>query len=279
MSAPIRVGDLEVTIVSGGAFKLDGGAMFGIIPRPLWIRAATPDERGRIPMETNCVLARGDGFLLLLDTGNGPKMGEKERDIFALAPGEALLDNLAAAGAAPEDVTHVLLSHLHMDHCGGASRLQGGEVVPAFPRARFLAQRREWDDAIHNRSHMTASYREENLRPLAESGRLELLDGDADVLPGVQVHVTGGHTPGHQCVFFRSAGETAFCPVDICPTTAHLRGPYNMAYDLEPYRTMQVKAELLGRAADEGWLVLFDHDPVTRVARLRREGGAIVVAG
>lgn len=268
----MRIGEFEVHIVSGGAFKLDGGAMFGIIPRPLWSRLYAPDEAGRIQLDTNCLLIRTPDELVLVDTGNGPKMGEKDRGIFDLAPGETLLGNLAAVGVRPEEVSTVLLTHLHMDHVGGATRLAGEEVFPAFPNARFVAQRREWEDALHNRSHMRSSYRLENLEPLQRSGRLKLLDGDAEVVPGISVQVTGGHTPAHHCVFMRSGGETAFLPADICPTVGHLRGPYNMAYDLDPYRTMQAKAELLNRAAEEGWTVFFDHEPIRKCVRLHRDG-------
>lgn len=268
----MRIGEFEVQIVSGGAFKLDGGAMFGIIPRPLWSPLYPPDERGRIQLDANCLLVRTPDEVLLVDTGNGPKMGDKDREIFDLEPGERLLENLATLRVWPEEVTTVLLTHLHMDHVGGATRLAGDMVVAAFPNARLVVQRREWEDALHNRSHMRASYRLENLEPLQDTGRLQLLDGDVEVAPGISVQVTGGHTPGHQCVFIRSQGETAFYPADICPTVAHLRPPYNMAYDLDPYATMLVKAELLGRAADEGWLVVFDHEPVRKAVRLGRTG-------
>jgi glyoxylase-like metal-dependent hydrolase (beta-lactamase superfamily II) len=148
--------------------------------------------------------------------------------------------------------------------------------VPAFPNARFVVQRREWEDALRNRSHMRTTYRLENLLPLQDSGRLVLLDGDAEIVPGVRVHVTGGHTPGHQCVFIESGDETLFYPADICPTPNHLRGPYNMAFDMEPYETIRAKEELLGRAAREGWLVAFDHEPERKCVRLRLDGNQLV---
>lgn len=268
----MQIGDIDIRILSGGAFKLDGGGMFGIIPKPLWARSIPADERNRIQLDANCLLVRTGDELILIDTGNGPKLNEKERDIYDLTPGEALLENLAAEGVRPEDVTMVLLSHLHMDHVGGATRLAGDEVIPAFPNARFVVQRREWEDALHNRSHMRTSYRLENLQPLQASGRLDLLHGDEDVAPGVSVRVTGGHTPGHHVVFFRSRGETGLFAADICPTVAHLRGPYTMAYDLDPYTSIQVKMELMGRAADEGWTVFFDHEPARKAIRVLRDG-------
>jgi glyoxylase-like metal-dependent hydrolase (beta-lactamase superfamily II) len=279
-SASMRVGEIEVEVVSGGRFRLDGGGMFGIIPRPLWARQFEPDDRGRIQLDTNCLLIRTGDEVLLVDTGNGGKLSSKERGIFDIADGDPLLRNLAATGVTPEAVTTVLLTHLHMDHVGGASRIAGDEIVPSFPNARFVVQRQEWEDALHNRSHMRTSYRLENLEPLRLSGRLHFLDGDAEVAPGVSVHVTGGHTRAHQCVFVRSRGETLWYPADICPTPAHLRGPYNMAYDMEPYQTMVAKEELLRRAADKGWLVAFDHEPERKVVRVERgEGSGFRVRG
>jgi glyoxylase-like metal-dependent hydrolase (beta-lactamase superfamily II) len=266
----MRVGDIEFEIISGGRFKLDGGGMFGVIPKALWSRILTPDDRNRIQLDTNCLLVRTGDEIIVIDTGNGPKMSDKERAIFDLAAGEELLDNLAAHGVRPEDVTTVLLSHLHMDHCGGATRRAGDEVAPAFPRARFMVQRQEWEDAVANRSHMRVSYRMENLAPLERSGRLHLLDGDAEVAPGVRVHVTGGHTRGHHCVFLASGGETLWFTADICPTPHHFRGPYTMAYDMAPYESMQAKSRLLGQAADENWLVVFDHEPEQKLVRVKR---------
>lgn len=266
----MRVGDIEFEIVSGGAFKLDGGGMFGVIPLALWSKLYTPDDRGRIQLDTNCLLVRTGDELILIDTGNGSKLSPKEQTIFDLAPGDVLLDNLQARGVAPEDVTMVLLTHLHMDHVGGASRTVGDTVAASFPNARYVVQRREWEDALHNRSHMRVSYRLENLEPL--QGQLHLLDGDAEVAPGVSVHVTGGHTRAHQCVFLKSQGETAWYTGDICPTPAHFRLPYNMAFDMEPYETMLAKQELLTRAARENWLAIFDHEPEQKMVRVVQDG-------
>lgn len=265
------IGDIEAEVVSGGRFRLDGGGMFGIVPRPLWSRLYPPDARGRIQLDTNCLLVRTGDETILIDTGNGTKMGAKERDIFALEAGDAILPNLHRRGVRPEEITIVLFTHLHMDHSGGASHLEGDAVVPSFANARFLVQRREWEDALRNRSHMRTSYRLENLEPLQQSGRLDLLDGDVEVAPGVRVHVTGGHTPGHQCVFLNSGGETLLYPADICPTPAHFRSTYNMAYDMEPYRTMEAKSDLLERAAREGWILAFDHEPDRNLARVTRD--------
>lgn len=283
----MRIGAMEVEVVSGGQFRLDGGGMFGVVPRPLWSRQHPPDELGRIPLDTNCLLVRTNDELLLIDTGNGPKMAAKEQAIFGLNPDESLVGNLAEIGVRPEEITMVLFTHLHMDHCGGASQWDAdpnrnlpaasAESVVSFPNARFLVQRVEWEDAVRNRSHMRTTYRTENLAPLERSGRLELLDGDTEVALGVRVHVTGGHTRAHQCVYLESQGEKWVYLADICPTPTHLRGPYNMAYDMEPYVTMQAKAEILKAAANNGWTVVFDHEPEQKVAQLEERDGQIVV--
>jgi glyoxylase-like metal-dependent hydrolase (beta-lactamase superfamily II) len=276
----IRLGDIELTIVSGGRFKLDGGAMFGIIPKPLWERVTVPDERNRIPLATNCVLVRAGGRTALIDTGLGAKWGERERDIFGIEGG-TIVDALAAVGVTPEQVDMVIYSHLHLDHAGGGTEWADGLVHPrqadslpharpTFPRARYVAQRGEWEDAVANRSTMKVTYRSENLLPLQEAGLLDVVEGDVELLPGVRTLVTGGHTRFHQAITFASGGQRAIYLGDIVPTTRHLRPAYNMAYDLDPYQTMQRKLELLDRACDEGWLAIWDHDPDHALRRVVR---------
>jgi glyoxylase-like metal-dependent hydrolase (beta-lactamase superfamily II) len=267
-----RVGEIEVTIVSGGPFRLDGGGMFGIVPKVLWERTNPADDRNRIALDTNCALLRVAGRTLLVDTGNGTKLTDKDRDIFAIDPALTLLGSLAAIGVAPEAIDVVLLTHLHLDHAGGGTlQANHGTIVPAFPRARYLVQRGEWEDALANRGTMRTSYRPENLLPLQAAGVLELLDGDVEVAPGVHTRVTGGHTRHHQAVFLESNGQRGIYFADIAPTTAHLKGPYNMAYDLYPYETMQCKLALFQQAAREDWIVFYDHDPETRVSRIRSD--------
>jgi len=249
--------------------------MFGVVPRALWSRVVTPDEAGRIPLDANCLLARTGDRVVLVETGTGSKLTDKERGFLDLPAGDHLIESLAGLGVRAEDVTDVVLTHLHMDHCGGATRWESETSVPSFPRARLYVQRIEWQDAMANRSHMRVSYREENLRPLAESGRLNLLDGDCEPIPGISVQVTGGHTRGHQCVLIRSAGETLLLPGDVCPTPAHLRPTYTMAFDMCPYDSIRAKRRLLEQAAAEGWLLAFGHEPIRKVVAIRREGSEI----
>jgi glyoxylase-like metal-dependent hydrolase (beta-lactamase superfamily II) len=269
----LQIGEIEITSVSGGPFRLDGGGMFGVVPKVLWERAFPADERNRIALDTNCALVRVGGRRILIDTGNGTKLARKECEIFAIDPDLTLVGSLAAAEVTPEEIDLVLVTHLHMDHVGGATiRTPDGTIRPTFPRARVVAQRGEWEDALANRSHMRTSYRDENLLPLRDAGVLDLIDGDTEILPGVRTHVTGGHTRWHQAIFLESGGATALYMGDICPTTAHLRGPYNMGYDMFPYDTMQRKLALFEQAAREGWVLLYDHDPVIRHSRLRDDG-------
>jgi len=274
------LGDYTLDIISGGSFRLDGGSMFGIIPKPLWERERPADERNRIRMAANCPLFRGRGEALLIDAGNGTKLDPREQDIFALDPGVTLTGSLAAAGVHPGDVTTVLFTHLHMDHCGGGTiAREDGQIVPTFPNARYCVQRQEWEDALTNRSTMRVSYRPENLLPLQESGQLELLDGDTALAPGIRALVTGGHTRAHQIAIIESGAAPTICFGDLVPMTSHLRGHYLMAYDLYPYDTMQRKMPLIAEAAREGWTVVWGHDPDLPVGRIvEREGRYVAVA-
>ncbi len=264
----MMIGNNEYRVVSGGDFKLDGGAMFGIVPKTLWERLRTPDEYNRIEMATNCLLIRTSEYQILVDTGYGNKMSEKERGIYNMS-GSSLMDSLAAKGVKPDEIDIVILSHLHFDHAGGATIADlEGQMYPAFPRARYFVQRGEWDDAVNGFATMTATYIEENFRPLMEAGALTLVEGDRDICEGVSVSVTGGHTRHHQLIKISSGGETVVYAGDILPTYSHARGPYNMAYDLFPHETMTQKLQLLEKAAAEGWIIVLDHDPLATAGRI-----------
>lgn len=268
----MQLGEYELIPVSGGTFRLDGGTMFGVVPQPLWQQKSPPDKRNRIRMAANCLVVRTGGHTVLIETGYGSKASEKERELFALEAGNPLVENLARRGIEPEAIDTVILTHLHFDHAGGATvRDEGAKLRPSFPNARYVVQRAEWETATSGAPELEGSYPQENLLPLAEAGQLELVDGDAELRPGISAHVTGGHTRGHQAILIESGGKTAVYVGDLCPTTAHLRRMWCMAYDLFLLETRRVKPELLGRAADEDWLVLFDHDPDVIASRLDRD--------
>ena len=268
----MNLGAWQLDTISGGTFRPDGGAMFGIVPKPLWERLAPADERNRILLHTNCVLARDGKHTLLIDTGYGGKLSEKEREIHAAQAGEPLIKNLALHGVAPEDINLVVFSHLHFDHVGGGTRrAQDGAIVPAFPNARYIVQRGEWEDATGGASELAGAYPLENLLPLQDAGRIDFIDGDVEIVPGLRSLVTAGHTRRHQAVIFESGFQYAIYLGDLCPTSAHMRTLWGMGYDVDPLETRRRKPSILGRAADEAWLVLWDHDPHMAACRLKRD--------
>ena len=274
----MQFGDFELTTISGGTLRLDGGAMFGVVPRPVWERARPADEQNRVPLATNCLLVRGKGAVMLVDTGYGTKATAKERELFALEAGQPLVENLAAAGVQPEEVDHVVMTHLHFDHAGGLTyRDGGGALAPTFPRARHWIQLREFEDATDDLPELAGSYFKEDFLPLYEAGLVELVAGDAENLPGVLLRLTGGHTRGHQIVEIAGAGETAVYLGDICPTASHLRTMWTMSYDQFLLDVRRQKMRLLSQAVDERRLVLFDHDPEVAAAHLRYDDRGNVV--
>jgi glyoxylase-like metal-dependent hydrolase (beta-lactamase superfamily II) len=258
----VTIGPYTVRFVSGGRFRLDGGAMFGVVPKTLWNRVAPADDRNRIQMGMNCLLIEGNGKRVLVDAGSGTKIDAKFRDIYAIEKPEAFLDDLRAAGVEPDAIDTVALTHLHFDHCGGGTtRGEDGIVRPTFPKAHYLVRRQEWDDAHHANERNRASYLTENYDPLAESGQLILHKEDMEILPGVWMKVLPGHTLGHQGVFFDVPGQRALYTVDLVPTVAHLPLAFIMGYDLYPMTTLETKRAILRDATREKWLLLLEHDP------------------
>ena len=276
----MQLGQFELTRISGGRFAIDGGTMFGVVPRVLWERKFPPDERHRIPQETNCLLVRTGSKNVLIDTGYGGKLPEKQQRNMSAELGEPLLRNLAAVGLAAGDIDVVLFSHLHFDHAGGATRLSpDGTLLPTFPNAEYVAQRLEWINATAGYPELRGAYPQENLLPLHESGQLRLIDGNVEVVNGIRTHVTGGHTAGHQAIIIEHTGDTAVFLGDVCPTSRHLPFLWCLAYDVDLLQTRRSKAELLSAIADENWLAIFDHDPDHVAARLIRDTEKQIVTG
>lgn len=277
----MKLGSIELTTVSGGVCRLDAGTLYGVVPRVLWERKTPPDEKNRIPQQTNCVLATVDGRTVLVDTGYGSKLPEKQQRNLASEAGDPLLRNLKAAGFEPEDIDVVVFSHLHFDHAGGATRFtEAGEIIPAFPNAEYVAQRREWVMATSGLAELRGAYPhpQENLLPLQASGQLRLIDGNVEILPGLRSIVTGGHTEGHQALLFQSEGQTAVFLGDICGTRMHLSVMWCMAYDTNLMQTRRIKADLLGEVADNDWLALLDHDPDYAAVRVSRDDRSDFIA-
>jgi glyoxylase-like metal-dependent hydrolase (beta-lactamase superfamily II) len=267
-----RVGRITVHAVEAGLQWLDGGAMFGVVPRPLWERRIAPDEKNRIPLGLRCLLVEAPGALVLVDTGIGNKENEKFRGIYGVDNAGSptrLEDGIRAAGHEPGDVDILVSTHLHFDHAGGNTVLdEDGEIRPAFPGARHVVQRAEFDFAHTDNERIRASYMPKNYDPVAEAGLWDFVEGEAVVTEGVRVIPTPGHTPHHQSVLVESQGETAIFLADVCPTTAHLPLPWIMGYDLEPLVTLESKRSLWERALEEEWLLVFEHDPETAWGRL-----------
>jgi glyoxylase-like metal-dependent hydrolase (beta-lactamase superfamily II) len=266
----IEIGRIRVHPLNDGFFAMDGGAMFGIVPKPLWAREVPADERNRIRMSLHCPLAIDGKDVALIDTGLGDRLSEREREIYAVDRQGGLVVRLRELGLEPEDVTQVVLTHLHFDHVGGVvTRDETGRLHAAFPRARLFIQRGEIEAALSQANErIAAAYRHvpECLEPW--NGRIELLDGATPITPRLRVVVTGGHTPSHQCPVFEDAG-TAFVHLgDVAPTRAHLRPAWNQAYDVDPLGTIEAKRTLLERAERERWWVSFDHDAHVACGRL-----------
>jgi glyoxylase-like metal-dependent hydrolase (beta-lactamase superfamily II) len=268
-----QVGRWRCHAVEAGTVRLDGGAMFGVVPKPLWERRIAADARNRIRLAMRCLLVEHDDGLVLIDAGLGNKEDAKFTDIFGVenagANGRTVLeDALAELSVAPADIRWVVNTHLHFDHAGGDTyRDPAGRVLPSFPRARYVVQRGEWDFANHTNERTARNYLAGNFASL----QFELVAGEVELLPGIRCLPTPGHVPYHQSVLVESGGERACFLADVVPTTAHLPLPWIMGYDVEPLVTLESKRRLYARAEAEGWLLCFEHDPAVVAGRLARE--------
>ena len=268
-----RIGELELISLFDGYIRLDGGAMFGVVPKPLWQRQAPPDDRGRILLAMRPLIVRGTRTMLI-DAGLGDKDDAKFHDIYGVDRRRNLDTTLAEAGLRPEDIDIVLASHLHFDHCGGFTyRDASGAIRPKFPHAQYIVRRGEWDDATHTHERNRASYLPDNYVPLADAGVLQLVDDDVTIMPGVRVKRTGGHCMHHQIIYIESKGETAIFAADLVPTTAHLPNAWIMGYDLYPMDTLAAKKAFFADVAAKNALVFFEHDPSVAAARIREDKG------
>lgn len=261
----MKLGAFEIYPVSDGRFRLDGGAMFGVVPKVLWGKCCPADELNRISLSLTALLIRASGKNILVDTGLGPKEDEKLHCMFAVERTPTILESLKRLGLGPDDIHLVINTHLHFDHAGGNTiRETDGSIRPAFPKARYLIQQGEFEDAVRANERTRASYRQDNFAPIAHINQWEFLHGDTEVVPGVTAVVTAGHTRCHQSIRIESEGEVAFFLGDLIPTVSHLPLPYIMGYDLFPIQTLETKRWVLDRAFEQRWLLLFEHDPVVQ---------------
>jgi glyoxylase-like metal-dependent hydrolase (beta-lactamase superfamily II) len=273
-----QLGRWRIHAIQAGGQQLDGGAMFGVVPKVLWERRIAADARNRIPLGMRCLLVEHDDGLVLIDTGSGNKETPKFHDIYGIenagADGRTQLeDGLRTVGFAPEDVSLVINTHLHFDHAGGNTwRTPSGAIEAAFPRARYVVQAGEMHWATHTNERTAASYFAANWDAIVAAGRFDLVEGEPELRPGIRLLRTPGHTPHHQSVLLTSGGESALFLGDVTPTVAHLPLPWIMGYDVEPLVTLESKRTLLARAEAAGWLLVFEHDATTAWGRVAHDG-------
>ncbi len=257
------IGSYQVYTVETGRFGLDGGAMFGIVPKPLWKTKIAADELNRIPLKARCLLIEDGNRLILVDNGIGDKYNEKFASIYSVDnESEDLTRSLFALGFSKGDITDVILTHLHFDHCGGSTHQVNGKLEVAFKNATFHVQKSHWDWAQVSNAREKASFLPENLAPLASSGQLNLVEGRFDLFPGIELIPVDGHTKAMQLVRVHTDSQSLLFTADLLPTHAHLLPAWNMGYDLWPLTTIDEKAKILAQAIGEKWHLFFEHDPV-----------------
>ena len=258
ISISFSLGDFELTALSDGIYHLDGGGFFGVVPKPLWSKRLPSDDQNRVPTGLNSVLVRTAEKHILIETGIGNKLSEKMAQIYG-QPAK-LLDHLHAAGLSPEDIDIVINTHLHFDHCGWNTVRRNGVIAATFPNAKYYVQEGEWKHA-HENQRDAVSYMTDNYDPLVESGQMQLLRGDTEIVPGISVQVFPGHTRDMQAVIIEGGGKTACYISDLIPTSAHLELNWVMAFDLYPLETIESRKRYYSRAIPERWLTMFTHDP------------------
>jgi glyoxylase-like metal-dependent hydrolase (beta-lactamase superfamily II) len=276
----MTIGSYKVSILETGDFRLDGGSMFGVVPKVLWNRTNPADEQNRIAMTMHVLLIEGGGRKILVDTGVGHKEKDSFLEIYAVDLSRHSLEgSLAARGIRPQDITDVILTHLHFDHCGGSTVLENGRAVPLFPNARHYVQKRHLEHALNPTERDRASFFLHNYVPLREAGLLDLVDGDTELFPGIHLKVADGHTPAMQTVKIQSGDQTIWFAADVIPMSAHVPLPYIMGYDLFPLTTLEEKKRWLPQALSEKWILVYEHDPVLWASRITSNERGQFLAG
>ena len=270
----MNLGDWTFRAFHDGRFKLDGGAMFGVVPKVMWEKKHPADELNRIDLDLRCLLVDHKDRRILVDTGMGDRWDEKKIGVFGVQRrANQLIAELAEAGITRESITDVILTHLHFDHAGGALRQAGDSLEPVFPEARHWVQKRHWDWALSPSERDRASFRREDFEVLQEQGNLQLIDGGQEIIPGVRSHPVNGHTPGQQLVEFHTEkGTVVFCG-DLLPFLSQVRVPWIMGFDLNPLLTVTEKKQFLTRAVEDKYILVFEHDTENEAATVKFEDG------
>jgi glyoxylase-like metal-dependent hydrolase (beta-lactamase superfamily II) len=267
----MNIGQYDISPIEAGTFWLDGGAMFGVIPKVLWEKTNIPDERNRVQLATRCMLIQGNGKNILMDTGNGTKVTEKFRTIYSYDDtAHTLNDSLKSHGVSPDDITDVILSHLHFDHAGGSTRRENNTIVPAFPNATYYVQKSQWDTAKNPTERDRASFISDDYLALERHGVLRLLDGGFELFPGMEILISNGHTLGLQMLKISDGRSTLLYPADLIPFVSHIPLPYIMGFDLRPLVTLEDKRKYLNLAVEQNWMIFFEHDPVVTLATVTK---------
>jgi glyoxylase-like metal-dependent hydrolase (beta-lactamase superfamily II) len=266
----MTIGPYQVNALETGRFALDGGAMFGIVPKPIWSKFHPADERNRIELAMRILLIRDGKRNILVDVGIGTKFSPKLVDIYRVDQDWFSLESsLRGYGLKTDDITDVVLTHLHFDHAGGATEKLGAEIRPAFPNAKYYVQKAHWQLALNPTVKDRGSFMSDDYLPLYEAGKLELVDGEFEIFPGIGLVVVNGHTDAQQLVRISSGSTSLLYCCDLVPTAGHLPYPYVMAYDLRPLRTVEEKKKLMGQAYEERTVLIFEHDPFTEAATIK----------
>lgn len=274
----MKFGKFEIFTIVENSFKIDGGAMFGVVPKIIWEKLNPPDDKNLVKLDINLLLIKTGGENILIDAGIGDALSERQKKMFGIERASDLEKKLSEHHLTPEDIHLVLLTHLHADHAGGVIRLdKDGKKVPRFPDARHVVQKKEWEEAMYPDERTSATYFTSNLKILEEEKLLELVDGEDKVATGIRLVNTGGHTPGHQAVLIEGGENKILWAGDIIPSTHHLKIPYIASVDLFPRETMEQKRKFLKMCVDDGWLLAFDHDLKVKLGKLEEKEGGVTV--
>ncbi len=275
----MKIGNYELYSIETGNFALDGGAMFGVVPKTLWEKAIPPDEKNRIPLAARALLLVGDGRKILIDDGNGAKFNDKLKSIYKIDDSRNdLIRSLSRRGVVPADITDVILTHLHFDHAGGSTYRENGVVKPTFPNAKYYVQREHWEAANNPTERDKASFFPEDFMPLHERGLLNFTEGEGEILPGITCRICNGHTTALQAPLISDGKTSLLYVADLMPTIVHVQLPWIMGYDLRPLVTLEEKRRILNEAVEGNWTLFFEHDATMETCHLlRTEKGIVAV--